>query len=365
MKKQESLWALKRSKEISIYRIQPVMPGFSRYVVSTPESARLLNHPEIYGFEYIHILREGMKRILGDSIFRKIFSVLDDSQTTVLHFLRGGLNFGLLDLLYRVYGFTRHSASFMTSQRYKTRAHWKIKMDQYRKFVLHPRMNIFSGDVVATGTTLENGLAIIHRLLKKNHYCLANFIFFTVGGKETEAILLRYFKKYRELYKGVRFFLIYLEGQFHLVEKKNEFRICIPETDLVRKGALLTPEFEKSAYASLYPALERCVVYDVGARAFHYQEHLEDVTGYWKSVSKLPLTVEEALLERWPGEHYTGLETLRKYQKRVWPNLSPGFVKELYRLYGNSRRRNAAVAGKKGSLKRLAFKRIKELHESH
>ena len=133
-----------QNKQVSVYKILPekkVNPvrcllsnRVKRFVFSTPYTRKILNRPEIHGFEYVAFLRKGIKLFLESPPAKKLFSNLKQDEISVLHFLRGGLNFGLLELLYTTYGFKKTRASFMTSQRFKKGKHWLIKHDQYRKF---------------------------------------------------------------------------------------------------------------------------------------------------------------------------------------------------------------------------------------
>jgi len=297
--REEYLERIYTEKNISIYEIFPEIKNLRRFIVSTPWTREILNLPEIYGFKYIDYLKKGVYSVLNSKYFFKIFSEFNEENTNTLIFLRGGLNFSIYELLYTVYGFKKHSVSFMTSQRYQKGEHWRIKHDQYRKFVLSNMMNLFSGDVLATGTTLDNGLTILFDLMKSKGYFLNNFVFFTIGGKKSEEVLMKHLLKFKKFNPKLNFCLIYFEGRFRVVENENEFRICIPETDLIRKGGLLSPEFELSSYENINSHFERCVVYDVGARSFNYKKHIKEVIEYWEKLGNLNITFLDAFYERW------------------------------------------------------------------
>jgi len=236
---------------------------------------------------------------------------------SVLHFLRGGLNFGLLELLYKCFGFSRVNASFMTSQRVKKGLRWKIKHDQYRKFAHEKVSTVMAADVIATGTTLENGLDC----LLKQGGALKQFLFFTIGTSYAEKILLERFRS------GFSAAIFYIEGRFALVEKDREYPFSIRGTDLVKKGALLPPEFERGL--DITSILERCEVYDVGARAFDWRKHFNDVFNYWRDLSKAEFPVYELYNQRWPFGHSNFSEYL-KMKKKVWPGIQTGLLRKLY-----------------------------------
>ncbi|MFH1958314.1 MAG: hypothetical protein ABIJ15_07565 [bacterium] len=317
------------SKGVSVYEILPRLK-VKRFVISTPFTRKILNRPEICGFEYVDYLRQGLTSFFRSSFGRKYFSCLDDSKISVLHFLRGGLNFGLLEILYKCFGFSRVNASFMTSQRVRKGAHWRIKHDQYRKFALDGISTVMAADVIATGTTLKNGLDCLKVPLK-------HFLFFTIGTSCAEKILLERFGKLGKRNPGFSAALFYIEGRFALVEKDGEYPFSIKGTDLVKKGALLPPEFERGL--DITSILERCEVYDVGARAFDRKRHLADIFCYWRNLFRAGVTVSELYNRRWPFE-WAKFSEYSRDKKRVWPDAQESLLRKLYEE--ETRRKNRA-----------------------
>jgi len=347
-----------RKKDFSLYRIGPDGWGIKRYIISTPQTRKLCNIPEVMGFEYISVLQKGMKGILRNLPFQ----CFDDKSVCALHFLRGGLNFGLPFLLNRVYGFNRHFSSFITSQRYRKKGKWSIKLDQYRKFSIPKDANIFLGDVIATGTTLENGLGILYRRCKEEKKNIRNFIVFTIGCYKAEKILEKFDRLFKKSFDYQNTYLYYLEGRFGLPEKRKDFRICLPGTDLIRYPALLSPEFELSQYERISYPLERCTIYDVGSRSFECLTHLEDVIGYWKKLSNTGMTLYEAYKERWPEREYSSLEKLKRTKKKTWRNMDSKLIKNLYQTYRKRwTPKRIKEANKKKSLKKFCAQRIEDI----
>jgi len=309
-----------KNSQISVYEILP-KKRVKRFVFSTAHTRKILNRPEIHGFEYVAFLRKGIKLFLESPPAKKFFSNLKQEEISVLHFLRGGLNFGLLELLYTTYGFKKTRASFMTSQRFKKGKHWLIKHDQYRKFT--GGKIIFAGDVIATGTTLENGFLYLLDL----KVLPEKFVFFTIGTPFAEKILENFAKKIEKKVKNFEAVIIYIEGNFALVKDKNEFPLCIPGTDIVKKGALLTPEFELSQDLSSH--LERCEVYDVGARSFNWPKHFEDLLGYWEALKNSGYSVKDLFELRWGSSG--SFDEFRKRRKNQWKGVSEGMLRKIYR----------------------------------
>ncbi|MDD5207239.1 MAG: hypothetical protein PHS17_17570 [Desulfobacterales bacterium] len=317
---------------LSIYRIEG--EGIRRYIISTPETRAICNSPEVMGYPFIANLCRGLLRALRNMPQEVPFKKLKDSEVSVLHFLRGGLNFRLADLLYQAYDFKKQSSSFITSQRYRKSGLWYIKLDQYRKLTFQDNASVFLGDIVATGTTLDNGLGIILDTFKEQNIQMQNFVLLTVGCRRAEEIMSKYdalfranFKKYHHTY------VFYLEGRFGLADSESSLRVALPGTDLLRSPALLAPEFELSQYERLSNPLERCTIYDVGSRSFECLVHLEDVISYWKKLSETGMTLREAVLERWPERDYESRETLREARSGIWKNVEKSSVEALYKAH--------------------------------
>jgi hypoxanthine-guanine phosphoribosyltransferase len=291
----DKLVRFKTSANAVAYEIEP-HKKIKRYIVSTPFTRKILNQPEIFGFEFIENLRNGVYEMLK---LLSHFQSYGDKNVSVLHFLRGGLNFGLLNNLYKAYGFNRTYASFVTSQRYRKHENWFIKDDQYKKFALPEDATIFVGDVIATGTTLDNGLEILRQQCLSEGKNIRRLVMITIGCGRAEEIVSKYHDIFRKNFDYDETIIVYFEGRFRLPDADEGLSIFIPGTDLIKKVALLTPEFHKSQDENITYPLERCVVYDVGARAYQYAQHLDDVIDYWKRLSHSGLTLKEAYDERW------------------------------------------------------------------
>lgn len=356
----ESLKTRVRNPKAAIYEI----PGkkFRRFLVSTPQTRKICNIPEIAGQEFRDLLRTAVINTLKNLPDDVPFSQFDDRKVSVFHFLRGGLNYDLIQALYQAYGFNRISSSFMTSQRYRKKDGWAIKMDQYRQFSVLPDSYLFIGDVVATGTTLENGLEVIREKALEQKSRIRTFALFTIGGPRAEEILEKYYRQFKKDFQTEEFYLFYFEGRFGLAESDTPLTISIPGTDLLRCPALLTPEFELSQSEKITYPLERCVIYDVGAKSFEALAHLKEVKEYWEQLKETGLTLYEAVKERWPQEEYEDFDSLLKAKRKVWPDLPKYFLEKLYKDHHTARSENFLKSSRqKDSLKKLCDQRIKKL----
>lgn len=275
-----------------------------RFVCSTEETQSIVNKPEIMGVQYTEYLERGMAKILRAYKAYQPFPI-EEEHTDVLHFLRGGLNFGLREALYDAYGWNRTRASFLSSQRAQDKLQrWYIQENSYRKIAVGKGSSLFCADVVATGVTLEHGLETLTEILQKNGSSIRSFHFFTIGCHKTEKVLEHFHTLWKKVFPD--FFgidLFYIEGKFHLADSKTATRIKIQGTDLLRLDSPLMPAFIAAQEQSVTPALERCTIYDAGSRAYDTDEYRKDVVEYWSEVLALAeqgVTTQEYLHERYP-----------------------------------------------------------------
>ncbi len=275
-----------------------------RFVFSTAETRDIVNRPEVKGMEYTEKLEEGVMHLL-QGFLPHHFDDVKEEEANVLVFLRGGMNFGLRNALHRAYGWNLHNSSYMSSQRAKdAEGRWYIKEDSYRKLTVAKNSVVFCGDVVATGVTLEHGLAEFTKAVKERGGSIRYFIFFTIGCHKAEKIINEYceiWKKEFPEFQGADIF--YVEGKFHLADSKTPTTIKLQGTDLLRRDSILPPAFIKSQNESLAAAFERCTIYDAGSRAYDIAEYDGDVHEYWEQVLELAkkgMTAEQYLAERYP-----------------------------------------------------------------
>ncbi len=308
--------------------------GFRRFIFSTPESRSVCNRPEIVGFEFTNTLKLALIKALEAFPERAKVAAFDENSILVFNILRGGLNFKLRDALYHAFGFNRTKSSFVSSHRLLSGGEWKIVENGYKKIKIPNGSNIFMGDIVATGASLENALQEICNFLTESGRGIKNFFLFTIGTENAERILRRFHQRFRELspnYENT--YLFYIEGRFGLARADSPLRIKVEDTDLLRHPALLAPEFELSQYEAIAHPLERCVVYDGGSRSFDIEEYFEDVASYWRRVLRLAEageTLLDLLRERWPEREYSLFEEFAAEKARTWQGVEEPLLRELF-----------------------------------
>ena len=291
----------------AIYRITDGdLSDVDRFVVSTPETRAICNDPMVMGVDYTRRLKAACTRVLGRLECNDCLR-LTESETIGFEILRGGLNFGLREALADAFGWNRHGSSFISAQRARVSdspEDWHIIESDYSKVYMPPIASIVIGDVVATGTSLEHAIhALVDEAVRQGAR-LRSIVFFTIGGPRAEEILSRADQICRWHFSAYeRTTVIYLEGRFSVPTTETPLRIKITGTDLLRRDALMTPEFVESQYEAPAHPIQRCAIYDAGSRAFWVPEYIEDLIDYWQQTLTLALngvTYAELLAERFP-----------------------------------------------------------------
>ena len=329
---------IEKRPEISYYRLSDqVGRKVDRYVISTPETRKICNVPELVGVEYTdHMLKAMISafKSLPDNAF--ILNIPQE-QFSVFTFLRGGLNFCLREALYHAYGFNRHASAFMTSQRKLVKGKWHIRENQYRKIEIPDNATLLVGDVVATGTTVDIGFNIFLDHLRVNRKRLNNLIFFTIGCDNAEKILIEVDQKLRRMNPVYgRTIIVYIEGRFGMADDKSNLKIRIPGTDLIRNNALVAPEFALSQYEDIAYPIERCTIYDAGSRSFDIPEYMHDVSDYWqqtKALAETGFSLYDALKERWPEEGWRDFDTFSHKAGRMWVGVDNETIAAIHAAY--------------------------------
>ncbi len=306
-----------------------------RYLVTTPETRAICNHPEMVGWDFSDGLGRAVRRALQAAPFSNEIRALPEHRVCVLNFLRGGLNFGVRKALHEAYGLNNHASAFMSSQRYRSEdGRWGVREDMYRKLKIAPDSVLVMGDVVATGVTMANGLNVLLDHLERIGSPIRMLVFFTIGCHKVEKALAGFHERASNLFPDYeRTVVVYFEGKFKLVDSKTELSIAIPGTDLIRRQALLTPEFEKSQYERPENLLERCVIYDAGSRSFDVPHYVEDVMDYWSKTERLGkqgTRLDHLLSERWPDVSNRDRSTFVASRKRTWQNLDESEIEEIH-----------------------------------
>lgn len=303
--------AVLREVGCSVYRLSENGPR--AFVVSTPETREICNDPLLYGTRYTEHLKTACSRVLPH-----VGQGLRETETSVVHLLRGGLNFGLREALSSAFGWNAHYSTFLSAQRRRSSDNteeWEIGECAYRKLAIPRTASLVMGDVVASGASLQYGVDSMLQAFAVQRKNLRSILFFTIGGPRTEDVFEELEGRIRSEhpeYEGTT--VVYFEGRFPVATPETPLSIKITGTDLLRQGLCLAPEFVESQYDSPMFPVERCTIYDAGSRAFEPNLYLEDVLEYWEQVAQLTeRTYAQYLQERSPdlqGNRFTAVGSL-------------------------------------------------------
>ncbi len=278
------------------------------FIVTTEGTRKICTDPSIVGNEYMHMLRQPAETFLRSEHFMEDRKRFKDHQFNVLHFLRGGLSYGLIEALNGV-GVARPNASFMSSERYKEGATgaWKIRDDNYVKFTLSSEFPsvILVGDIVATGSTLDNGLDRVVKACETDGARVSKVLFFTIGCDNAVKILEKYDERLRGVckdYEGCA--CVFYEGVFKVATDETPVTIKTTGTDLLNLGAELAPEYTRYLGTSPMHVIQKCVIYDGGSRAFEPRKHFDEVIHYFRELLHMMhggMHTYDLVTERWEG----------------------------------------------------------------
>lgn len=323
----EELNVLQTSSVCSFYEIPTSgAPGIGRYIASTPETRDICNDPFVTGVQYTRSLSTACAAIL--KAFRKTSTFeMHEDDTTVLHILRGGLNFGLREALGDAFGWNVHPSAFISAQRARRSDNpedWYITENAYEKVHLPPRGTIVFGDVVATGTSLLYALRRLVAVVEGERASIRSIVFLTIGAYRSEQVLAEIDAICREKFAGYEgAAVIYIEGRFDVATPQSQLSIKYTGTDLLRSQAKLAPEFLNSQYDDPAYPIERCTIYDAGSRAFYLPEYVEDVRDYWAKTLAMAqggMSYEQLLAERFPeldGEKFRAPDLVELCERQI------------------------------------------------
>ncbi|MBS6195635.1 MAG: hypothetical protein KH828_08655 [Clostridiales bacterium] len=320
------------------------------YVVSEAETRKLLNKPEVVGYEVYHCLIPSTSQMLY--YFKEQKKV---TTANILSILRGALNYPLEESCYREH-IRVHDISFLSSERVFEKEEIAGLEIKYSKLTMVPDSTLLIGDIIATGDTLVHCLRYVTDFYRDHGAKLRNIIIFTIGGTTGIEILERLTKEIREYWPEFEGFItVYYEGIFATYQDKGVSGINLPNVDFYWKGGIVAPEFRRQTLSMRDPLFEKCIIYDGGARRYEIYEHVEEVLEFWKKMAKRADQIDfKALLDEKLG--YPTPVTYEEWLK--WNHYEKIQGSETEWLY---RQELGYIEGvKNASLKEIAEERIEE-----
>ena len=249
------------------------------YIVSESETRKLMNTPEIVGYEVYRCMLPATSQMMY--YFKENGKV---SCANILSILRGALNYPLEEACYREH-VRIHDISFLSSERVfneEELAGLKIK---YSKLTMVPDSTLLIGDIIASGETLIQCLEYVTDFYRASGAALRNIIIFTIGGTKAVEILERLTEKFREFWPTFEgFYCVFYEGIFSTYQDRGVSGVNIPDVDFYWKDGIISPEFRRVTLSMRDPLFEKCIIYDGGARRYEIHEHVDEVLGFWRDI---------------------------------------------------------------------------------
>lgn len=275
------------------------------YIVSEAETRKLMNSPEVVGYE--------VYRCLLNPTSQMLYHLKEQgriSSANILSILRGALNYPIEESCYREH-IRVHDISFLSSERvFNEQGELNGLTIKYSKLSVVPDSSLLIGDIIASGETLVNCLRYVIDIYKSRGQKLRNIIFFTIGGVQGMELLEKLtaeIKGYWPDFEG--FIAVYYEGIFNCYEPgdKGVSGINRALIDFYWKGGIVSPEFRRQTLSKRDPLFEKCTIYDGGARRYEISEHIEEVLEFWEGILARADKIDKtALLEEKLG-HKCGI----------------------------------------------------------
>ena len=265
------------------------------YVTSEAETRKLLNTPEIVGYEVYNCLIPSTSQML--------YYLKEQKKVTtanILSILRGALNYPLEESCYREH-IRVHDISFLSSERVFVEEEIAGLEIKYSKLTMVPDSTLLIGDIIASGETLIHCLRYVTDFYRSHGAKLRNIIIFTIGGTKGIEILEKLTQEIREFWPEFEGFItIYYEGIFSTYQDKGVSGINLPDVDFYWKDGIVAPEFRRETLSMCSPLFEKCIIYEGGARRYEIHEHVEEVLAFWEGILKRAdqIDFEELLAEK-------------------------------------------------------------------
>ncbi|MGI6057426.1 MAG: hypothetical protein ACOYBD_10675 [Bilifractor sp.] len=324
------------------------------YIVSESETRKLMNTPEIVGYEVYRCMLPATSQMMY--YFKENGKV---SCANILSILRGALNYPLEEACYREH-VRIHDISFLSSERVfneEELAGLKIK---YSKLTMVPDSTLLIGDIIASGETLIHCLKYVTDFYRASGAALRNIILFTIGGTKAIDILERLTEEFRTFWPEFEgFYCVFYEGIFSTYQDKGVSGINIPDVDFYWKDGIISPEFRRVTLSMRDPLFEKCIIYDGGARRYEIHEHVDEVLGFWKGIRDRAESIDrKELLDEKLG-HRTPITYRDWVEDCHYGHLNPSKTQWLYQ-----QELGYIESLKKVDLREIAEERIREFTDA-
>jgi len=277
----------------SIYKLQKEGLQNNYYILSGKGSRNLLAYPEVIGYDcYTALLDETSDAL---SILLK---QLPAGGIDIFTILRGGLNYPLEEAAHKV-GIPVKYMHFVSCERIIVNKEIMGLDVRYQKITPSPDRVIAIGDIIATGDTLKLCMEHLWREFNANEGSIRRIIMFTIGGTRAIDLAEKLTASFRERFPGFEGIdCCFFEGIFTVYGDKGVSGINTPDIDFGWKGGLVAPEFRRFVAEHPDALLEKCIIYDGGARRYEIPLHCREVLEYWEGILERASIIDDKTLIR-------------------------------------------------------------------
>ena len=265
------------------------------FILSAAETRKLMNSPEVVGYEVYKSLVKPTSRML-----KYLNANNKISLANILCILRGALNFPIEESCYKE-NIHVHNISFLSCERVFTDDKVTGLDVNYRQLTVVPDGTLIIGDIIASGDTIRKCLEYTLDFYLSNGKRLKNIVFFTIGAKKGIELFEKFTEQIRKEWPEFEgFIVIYYEGVFNCYEEgdKGVSGINRANIDFYWKDGIISPEFHKETLSAQAPLFEKCTIYDGGARRYEIHEHIEEVLEFWNCIlERADIIDKQELLE--------------------------------------------------------------------
>ena len=264
--------------ETSLYEVQAPQFANRYYILSGAGTRQLMALPEVVGFDsYLSMLPATIAAL------RLLFPG-PGGDVDILTILRGGLNYPVEEACFRC-GIRVRDIHFVSCERI-IEDHLITGLEiKYEKLRVTRGRTLVIGDIIATGDTLRLCLNQVVDRFRRRGGSIRKIIFFTIGGTRAIDLMEKMADDIRAVFPGFEGFeCFFYEGVFTVYEDTGASGINVPDIDFGWKGGCVTPEFRRFVLGHPYALLEKCIIYDGGARRYEIPVHFHEALEYWEGI---------------------------------------------------------------------------------
>lgn len=264
-------------QDTNVYELRSQQFSNRYFILSNAGTRRLMAFPEVIGFDsYLSMLPPTVAAL------HHLFP--QGGEVDILTILRGGLNYPIEEACFRN-GIRVSDIHFVSCERI-IEDHIITGLEiKYEKLRVTQNRTLVIGDIIATGDTLHLCLDQIVDRFRRREGSIRKIIFFTIGGTRAIELMEQKAREIREIFPAFEGFeCFFYEGVFTVYENQGATGINVPNIDFGWKDGAVSPEFRRYVMDHPYSLLEKCIIYDGGARRYEIPVHFHEVLEYWEGV---------------------------------------------------------------------------------